>query len=99
MEKLQKPGFQGGPEPYSDKDPDVSENGINRGSVDVIHGVYAHSWPIAGMKVKDARAALAAKMNIDPAATAVVDGNDTEEDCVLLEGQVLTFVKQAGEKG
>jgi hypothetical protein len=29
----------------------------------------------------------------------VVDGNDTEEDCVLLEGQVLTFVKQAGEKG
>ena len=38
-------------------------------------------------------------MNIDPTAVATVDGVEADEHTVLNEGQVLNFVKQAGEKG
>jgi hypothetical protein len=38
-------------------------------------------------------------MNIAPDAIAVVDGVETGETAVLTEGQVLNFVKHAGEKG
>ena len=69
------------------------------GSVSVIHGVYAHSLPLAGMRIRDARAQLEERMNIAPDATAVIDGEEADEDAVLEEGQVLTFVKHAGEKG
>ena len=69
------------------------------GSVSVVHGVYAHSFPLAGLHVRDARGQLEERMNIDPDAIAVVDGNEVDEDTVLVEGQMLTFVKHAGEKG
>jgi hypothetical protein len=61
--------------------------------------VYAHSLPLAGMTVRQARAELGQRMNIDPDAMAVVDGHETDEDTVLAQGQVLNFVKHAGEKG
>jgi hypothetical protein len=69
------------------------------GQVSVIHGVYAHDLPLAGMTVQKARKELANKMNIDPTAVAVVDGTEVGNDTRLSEGQVLTFVKPAGEKG
>ncbi len=69
------------------------------GRVDVIHGVYAHSLPLAGMTVRQARTELEERMNIDPEAVAVVDGSETLEDTVLREGQVLNFLTPAGEKG
>ena len=69
------------------------------GRVDVIHGVYAHSLPLAGMTVRQARTELEERMNIDPEALAVVDGSETLEDTVLREGQVLNFLTPAGEKG
>jgi len=70
-----------------------------RGNVDVIHGVYAHSLPLAGMTVRQARAEVEQRMNIDPEAMAVVNGREVDGDTVLEEGQVLNFVKHAGEKG
>jgi hypothetical protein len=69
------------------------------GRVDVIHGVYAHSLPLAGMTVRQARTELEERMNIDPESLAVVDGLEAEEDSVLREGQVLNFLTPAGEKG
>jgi hypothetical protein len=69
------------------------------GNVDVIHGVYAHSLPLAGMTVRQARAEVEQRMNIDPDAMAVVDGREVGEDTILAQGQVLNFVKHAGEKG
>jgi hypothetical protein len=69
------------------------------GDVEVIHGVYAHSLPLAGMTVRQARAELEQRMNIAPDAMAVVDGRETDEDTILAQGQVLNFVKHAGEKG
>ncbi len=69
------------------------------GRVQVIHGVYAHSLPLSGMTVRQARTELEERMNIDPEAVAVVDGTEAEEDTVLREGQVLNFLTPAGEKG
>jgi hypothetical protein len=69
------------------------------GDVSVVHGVYAHSYPLAGLRVRDARDHLEERMNIDPDAVAIVDGNEAAEDTMLAAGQVLTFVKHAGEKG
>ena len=69
------------------------------GRVDVIHGVYAHSLPLAGLSVRQARAELEERMNIDPEAVAVIDGVEAGEDVLLREGQVLNFLTPAGEKG
>ncbi|HYT92359.1 MAG TPA: hypothetical protein VEL76_26835 [Gemmataceae bacterium] len=89
--------FAGGPEPHGDSFAATAE--AKPGCVEVIHGVYAHSLPLAGMTVEQARVELEDRMNIDPEALAVVDGVETGEDEILREGQVLNFVKQAGEKG
>jgi hypothetical protein len=69
------------------------------GRVEVIHGVYAHSLPLAGMTVLQARTELEDRMNIDPEALAVIDGVEADDDTVLREGQVVNFLTPAGEKG
>jgi hypothetical protein len=86
-----------GPDPFHDEFASTSRK--RDGRVDVIHGVYAHSMPLAGMAVRLARAELEERMNIDPDSLAVVDGVEVSEDTILREGQVLNFVKHAGEKG
>ncbi len=95
-ERLRPAGFSGGPDLGDD---DFATATLAEGSVDVIHGVYAHSLPLAGMTVRQARSELTERMNIAPDALAVVDGIESSEDYVLHEGQVLNFVKPAGEKG
>ncbi|MCC6417511.1 MAG: hypothetical protein IT429_04615 [Gemmataceae bacterium] len=90
-------GFNGGPTALTDGFAATVQ--ASPGCVEVIHGVYAHSLPLGGMTVEEARLELEERMNIDPEATAVVDGVEVEEDAVLREGHVLNFVKPAGEKG
>lgn len=85
-----------GPDPSRDEDVVVSGP---RGSVHVSHGVYSHGHPLAGMTVRQARAALAERMNIAPDATALVNGQESGDDTVLTEGVSLMFVREAGEKG
>ena len=86
-----------GPDPLSD---DFSSGtAVAEGQVEVVHGVYAHSLPINGMTVAQARDELAERLNIAPDALAVVDGHQVVDDTVLREGNVLNFVKPAGEKG
>src|SRR5262249_43084789 len=94
-ETLRREALATGPTPFGDEFATEERTG----RVDVIHGVYAHSLPLAGMTVRQARLELEERMNIDPDALAVVDGIETDEDTVLQEGQVLNFVKLAGEKG
>jgi hypothetical protein len=89
--------FSGGPAAFTD---DFTGGlAVAERHVDVVSGVHAHSLPLVGMTVGQVRAELAERMNIDPAAMAVVDGNPVPEDTALAEGQVLNFVKHAGEKG
>ena len=89
--------FSAGPTAFSDEF--SSATAVAEGRVEVIHGVYAHSLPLVGMTVGQARSEFGDRMNIDPEAVAVVDGNHVPEDTVLHEGNVLNFVKPAGEKG
>ncbi len=87
-----------GPDPFSD-DFSVAPGAAARASVQVIHGIYAHTMPLAGMTIRQVRAELEERMNIDPEAMAIVDGREVGEDAVLGENQCLNFVKHAGEKG
>ena len=96
-EQERQESFAGGPSGYGDGF--ASATAAKPGCVEVIHGVYAHSLPLAGMTVEQARVELEDRMNIDPEALAVVDGIEAGEDEILREGQVLNVVKQAGEKG
>jgi hypothetical protein len=95
VERVRQQGLAAGPDPFSDE----FTAAATTGRVEVIHGVYAHSLPLAGMTVRQARSELEERMNIAPDALAVVDGAETNENTVLREGQVLNFVKPAGEKG
>lgn len=96
-ERLRNPDFTPGPETAVEEfDAPTSSS---EGSVDVVHGVFAHTLPLAGMTIRQARGELAERMNIDPEAAGFVDGEEADEDTVLAEGQVLNFVKHAGEKG
>lgn len=95
-ERVRNDQFSTGPDPFSDG---VGVAEAREGRVEVIHGVYAHSLPLTGMTVRQARAELQDRMNIDPEALAVVDGAEADDQTVLREGQVLNFVKPAGEKG
>jgi hypothetical protein len=97
-ELLTRERLGAGPEPFADTFAPAAP-AAKTGRVDVIHGIYAHSLPLAGMTVAEARVELEDRMNIAPEAMAVVDGVEAGEHEMLREGQVLNFVSKAGEKG
>ena len=97
IEQERNETFATGPDAFSDEF--ATGTAVEQGQVEVIHGIYAHSLPLAGMTVGHARAELTDRMNIDPDSMAVIDGVEADEDTVLTEGQVLNFVRHAGEKG
>lgn len=97
-ERIRNEGFAAGADSFSD-DFASGTAVATEGQVEVIHGVYAHTFPLSGMTVGQARTELADRMNIDPESIAVVDGNEVGDDTVLGEGMVLNFVKHSGEKG
>jgi hypothetical protein len=100
-EQFKHDRMETGAAPFSDDfaEPGGTVTADAGGGVSVVHGVYAHTLPLGGMTVRHARAELTERLNISPDAMAVVDGNEVNEDTVLVEGQVLNFVKHAGEKG
>lgn len=73
--------------------------GEGAGKVRVVYGIHALSVGVAGKTVRDVRVALGQAMNISPRAVALVDGQEVDEGQMLLPGQHLEFVRQAGEKG
>jgi hypothetical protein len=87
-----------GPAPFSD---DFASTAVlpRGGRVNVIHGVYAHTMPLVGRTIREAREELEDRMNIAPEAVAVVDGTEVSEEEVLRENQVLNFLSPSGEKG
>ena len=69
------------------------------GTVRVVYGIHALSVGVAGKTVGEVRVVLGQAMNISPRAIALVDGQEVSESQILLPGQHLEFVRQAGEKG
>ena len=70
-----------------------------RRQVRVIAGADVQDMDLAGRRVADARAVAQALFGVHPAAAALVGGRRVTEAHVLAEGQMLEFVKYAGQKG
>jgi hypothetical protein len=68
-------------------------------TVRIIYGVHSLEVNIAGRSVGEIRAQLSQALNIGPRAIAVVDGREVMESTILQSGEVLEFVRLAGEKG
>jgi hypothetical protein len=69
-------------------------------SVIVQHGIHRGHFPVAGLRVRDARHTLTNLMNIDSQAMAVIDGRIVDEDTVIGEDvSMLSFVKPSAVKG
>jgi hypothetical protein len=99
QETLQRERLSSGAVAFADDGDTAVAVATRAKRVDVIHGVYAHSLPLAGMTIKQARVELEERMNIAPEAVAVIDGREATEDTILNENQVLNFITPAGEKG
>ena len=69
------------------------------GKVKVIYGVHAIEATLAGRTVLSVREALAQPLNISPRAVALVNGQEVDSTHVLSQGELLEFVRYAGEKG
>jgi hypothetical protein len=69
------------------------------GKVRVIYGVHSLEAGLAGRTVGSVREALAQPLNISPRAVALVNGQEVDTTHVLVTGELLEFVRYAGEKG
>jgi hypothetical protein len=69
------------------------------GRVRVVAGADVQDVDLAGRRVADARAVAQAILGIHPAAVALLDGREVRDEQVLEPGQLLEFVKHAGQKG
>ena len=79
---------------------DEPEVAVTAGHVRVNYAVHTGSYPIGGMRLRDARQVLARIMNIDESAVAVVNGAVVDEDEVIGDDvRVLHFVKPSSVKG
>jgi len=69
------------------------------GKVKVIYGVHTLEASLAGRTVLSVREALAQPLNISPEAVTLVNGQEVNASHVLSSGELLEFVRYAGEKG
>jgi hypothetical protein len=67
--------------------------------VTVASGPYAEQLPVANMTVGEIRGRFRDRFDIDPRSQAVLAGNEVGDETVVRPGQLLMFVRRAGEKG
>ena len=67
--------------------------------VRVIAGADVQDMDLAGRTVGEARAVAQAIFGINDEARALIDGHEAQEDQLLHAGQIIEFVKHAGQKG
>ena len=65
----------------------------------VSHGPYMERLPVGNMTVGEIRLRFSDRLDIDPQSQAVVDGREVDDSTRVTIGQVLAFVRKAGEKG
>ncbi len=77
----------------------TTQREVEAGTVKVVYGVHALEASLAGRTVQSVREALAQPLNISPQAVTLVNGQEAEDTHVLSSGELLEFVRYAGEKG
>lgn len=82
--------------PSGDSDTELADPDL---SVTAICGANCETFQLAGQTVASSRSFLGPILNIEPDATALVNGSEAEEDYRLQKNDQLEFVKKAGEKG
>jgi hypothetical protein len=80
----------GGPNPADDNDSLMAT---------VSHWPYCERLPVANMSVGEIRRRYSERFDIDPRSQATVDGNEAGVETIVRPGQMLMFVRRAGEKG
>ena len=65
----------------------------------VCHGPYAETLPVVGKPISEIRRKFADRFGIPKDAQAILDGVEVDDNTVIGNKQILTFVKRAGEKG
>jgi hypothetical protein len=73
--------------------------GSPNGTVTVSHGLYSEQLPVGNMTVAEIRDRYGDRFDIDPQSQALVDGHAVGESDRVESGQILMFVRAAGEKG
>jgi hypothetical protein len=84
--------FSGGPD-----DPFAVQSGPGLATVSA--GVHMERLPVSGMAVGEIRRRFSDRLDIDPQSVALIDGRSADDRTIVQTGQVLMFVRQAGEKG
>jgi len=69
------------------------------GLATISHGTYMETLPVAGMTVREVRDRLGDRFEIPTQARPYIQARQVAEDTTIHEGQVLGFVRIAGEKG
>jgi hypothetical protein len=67
--------------------------------VSVSSGPYLEQLPVGDSTVGEVRHRFADRLDIDPNAQAVLDGQPVDDQTRVRAGQALMFTRRAGEKG
>jgi hypothetical protein len=78
---------------------DVFDHCTTGGLVTVNHGLHTEQLPVGNMTVGEIRARYADRFDIDPLSQGQIDGRNVADSTVVQPGQMLMFVRYAGEKG
>ncbi len=69
------------------------------GLVTVSHGLHTEQLPVGNLTIGQIRRRYGDRFDIDPHSQGQVDGREVGDDVVVRPGQLLLFVRPAGEKG
>ena len=71
----------------------------DRANATVSSGIHVEQLPVAGMSVGAIRERFASRLEITAETLGYISGRPVEEDTVVGEGEVLSFMRASGEKG
>jgi hypothetical protein len=69
------------------------------GLVTVSHGLHTEQLPVGNLTIGEIRRRYGDRFDIDPHSQGQVDGREVDDQVVVRPGQLLLFVRPAGEKG
>jgi hypothetical protein len=69
------------------------------GMASVSHGPYVEQLPVANLRVSQVRERFEDRLDIHPEAVALLDGEPVDDAATVRAGQMLAFIRPAGEKG